>query len=193
MGFGYKVIVAPDLWPTARQLDKALEKAGEAVRLLVRPGTGDDPFRALPGESIPVLCGSKALIIDGRTWQWSPEADVVELRDAMESDGMDVARLDGGAWVLGLTLHETQLEWDAAEGLMRTLVRRFGGYGLDFRSKSFGEEQWADGLPVLLKKDKADYDAMVARIRAENRTNMTQKQVRTRLRDRLTALFGKTP
>lgn len=174
MGYIYKVAVPQDRWPTARELDAALDRAGEPVRLLVRPDRADEPFEVCRFEQMAVCHEGTPHIVDARDYVFDRENDRFELFDIVGSAGMQTEKLLG-AHIFSVVAHGEDADWKVAAALVKRLVLDFGGYGMDFQANIAGTEEWVATLDERMAAEKNEYRDFVARIGADGDEPETDK------------------
>lgn len=161
MGYIYKVAVPNANWPSARELDEALMKAGEPVRLIVEADRADSPFEIGSDERLAVMVGEIRHVVDSREYVFDRDNDTFELFDIMNDAGMDADRITD-AHVYSVTTHADDLDWIVAKAIMRRLVLDFGGYGMDFQANLAGTTDWASTLDARFEDQKREYHAFIA-------------------------------
>jgi len=172
MSFDIYVLVPAGSWPTARQLDDALVKAGYPMRLGNRAEAAwDAPLAPIPGEPIkfkiedashaeilgkPV--GSEmempheipmAVVLNGVELDPDFGMEVVEDADAFNSRLLefdDGPKAQNGDHLIWFSHHVDQRNYNAGMYILAALILSFHGYGFESQGMSHGREAFAKEL-----------------------------------------------
>lgn len=144
MSFDYFVAVHRDKWPTAQQVQVALEHLSYPVSLA---DASDEPFSVAEGGfTLPVVFEGRSVLLEANVEEASEVEDAESLWGYIARCSAQNFQISNGDYFLTLTFRSDADQIRAGLYLAAAMILSFDGYGFENQFESHGGEQFALGL-----------------------------------------------
>ena len=144
MSFDYFVAVHRDKWPTAREVQAALERLSYPVSLA---SALDEPFSVVKGDfNLPVIFEGRAVSLEADIERASDIEDAESLWGYIAQCSATNFCISNGDYFLTLTFRSDVDQIRAGLYLAAAMIFAFDGYGFENQFESHGGAQFARQL-----------------------------------------------